>query len=52
MASLTGNDAFNCSLSSLDFFSPAIVQEDVEEGYWEPIASSNTLDNRDIQFHE
>ena len=51
MASLTGNDAFNCSLSSLDFFSPAIVQEDVEEGYWEPIASSNTLDNRDIQFH-
>ena len=50
MASFVNNDAFNCSLSSLDFFSPAITQEDVEDGYWEPIASKNTLDNRSIEF--
>ena len=51
MESFVGNEAFNCSLFSLDSFSPAIVQKDVEEGYWEPIASRNTLHNRDIQFH-
>ena len=50
MASFINNDAFNCSLSSLDFFSPAITQEDVEDGYWEPIASKNTLDNRSVEF--
>ena len=50
MASFVNNDAFNCSLSSLDFFSPAITQEDVEDGYWEPIASKNTLDNRSVEF--
>ena len=50
MASFVGHDAFNCSLSSLDFFSPTLTQEDVEDGSWELIAPKNTLDNRSIEF--
>ena len=49
-SSFIGNEGFDCSISSLDLFSPEIIQKDVESGYWETIASKNTLDNRSIEF--
>ena len=51
MTSFIGNkDGFDCSISSLDIFSPVLTQEEVSEGFWEPIAPKNTLDNRSIEF--
>ena len=51
MTSFIGNkDGVDYSISSLDIFSPALTQEEVSEGFWEPIAPKNTLDNRSIEF--
>ena len=52
MTSFIGNkDGFDCSISSLDIFSPVLTQEEVSEGFWKPIAQKNTLDKHVNSVH-